>query len=49
MIKLDDVEINRKRTSHRGHYESFKKIFLNRQKKIDRKNNKIEKGSEKEV
>jgi hypothetical protein len=36
-IKLDDVEINRKRISHRRHHESSKKKeFFEQTEKIDR-------------
>jgi hypothetical protein len=46
MIRLDNLENNQKRISHKRHHESFKKDFLSKQKKIDKKNNKIEDEAE---
>jgi hypothetical protein len=48
-IRLDNVEISRKRISHKRHHESFKKDFFEQIEKIDKENSKIEKRSETEV
>jgi hypothetical protein len=41
-IRLDNVEINRKKISHKRHHESFKKDFFEQTKKVDRENSKSE-------
>jgi hypothetical protein len=49
-IKFDNVEISRKKISHKRHHESFKKrSFFEQTEKIDRENSKIERRSEREV
>jgi hypothetical protein len=48
-IRLDNVEISRKRISHKRHHENFKKDFFEQTEKIDKKNNKFEKRSEREI
>jgi hypothetical protein len=47
-IKLDNVEMNRRRISHRRHHESFKKDFFE-QTKIDKDSSRMRRRSEREI
>ncbi len=46
-IKLNNVEINRKRILHKRHHESFKNDFLNKSKKSTKRITKLKNETKK--